>query len=397
MREFVDGATAIAHAALDAGCNFFAGYPISPATPLLLHMIRELPKTGGIAIQAEDEIASISMCIGAAMTGARALTATSGPGLSLYSENIGLAIMGEVPLVIVDAQRMGPATGGATTPGQGDVQFVRWGTSGGYPIIALAPGSVAECYSLTRRAFDLAERFRVPVFLLTDKEMFASMATVDLEVYEHPPVRERTQAEALPPGTPGLRPEETFLPWRADPIDQPPPFSPYGGPHIVRFTGSSHDEHGMLTKDPATVGRLNEHLWRKIEDHAAEIEVARPDLQPGASTLWIAYGITARAMAEAVGIARADGRTVSALAVQTLWPVPEGAILGALCDPDCGTAIERVVVAELNLGDFRREVERVIYRWAAASRRVAPEVTGINRVDGELITPGQFLEELRML
>jgi len=195
---------------------------------------------------------------------------------------------------------------------------------------------VAECYNLTRQAFDLAERFRVPVFLLTDKEMFASMATVDLEAYETPPVRERVRAEALPPGTPGLRPEETFLPWRADPIDQPPPFSPYGGPHIVRFTGSSHDEHGMLSKDPAVVGRLNEHLWRKIEDHAAEIEMARPDLQSGASTLWIAYGITARAMAEAVGIARADGRAVSALAVQTLWPVPEGAILGALCDPDCG-------------------------------------------------------------
>jgi 2-oxoglutarate/2-oxoacid ferredoxin oxidoreductase subunit alpha len=396
MREFIDGATAIARAALDAGCNFFAGYPISPATPLLLHMIRELPKIGGVAIQAEDEIASISMCIGAAMTGARALTATSGPGLSLYSENIGLAIMGEVPLVIVDAQRMGPATGGATTPGQGDVQFVRWGTSGGYPIIALAPGSAVECYSLTRRAFDLAERFRVPVFLLTDKETFAAMATVDLEAYEYPPVHGRVLAP--PPGERDLRPEETFLPLRADPIDRPPPFSPLGGPRLVRFTGSSHDEHGMLAKDPAMVGRLNEHLWRKIEDHAAEIELARPDLQSEASTLWIAHGITARAMAEAVQMARADGRAVSALAVQTLWPVPEGAILGALrhADPDCGTAIARVVVAELNLGDFRREVERVVYRWAAANGRVAPEVTGIHRVDGELITPGQFLEELRI-
>jgi 2-oxoglutarate ferredoxin oxidoreductase subunit alpha len=391
MREFIDGATAIARAALDADCDFFAGYPISPATPLLLHMIRELPKIGGIAVQAEDEIASISMCIGASMTGARALTATSGPGLSLYSENIGLAIMGEVPLVIVDAQRMGPATGGATTPGQGDVQFARWGTSGGYPIIALAPGSVAECYSLTLRAFDLAERFRVPVFLLTDKEIFASMATVDLDAYEYPPVRERMPAPALPADTPGLRPEETFLPWRADPIDRPPPFSPFGGPHIVRFTGSSHDEHGMLTKDPATVGRLNEHLWRKIEDHVAEVDLARPDLQSGASTLWIAYGITARAMAEAVQIARAAGHVVSALAVQTLWPVPEQSILDGLCDPDCGTAIERVIVAEMNLGDFRREVERVVYRWAAASRQRAPEVIGINRVDGELITPEAFL------
>ena len=300
MREFIDGATAIARGALDSGCNFFAGYPISPATPLLLHMIRELPKTGGVAIQAEDEIASISMCIGAAMTGSRALTATSGPGISLYSENIGLAIMGEVPLVIVDVQRLGPATGGATTPGQGDVQFVRWGTSGGYPIIALAPGSVAECYSLTRRAFDLAERFRCPVFLLTDKEMFLSMSTVEDR-------RIRIAAGASARRLRRTAPAEAFIPYAFDPIDAPPPFTPIGGPHIMRFTGSSHDEHGILTKDPAAIGRLNEHLRRKIEDHADEIDLARPDLQEDARTLFISYGITARAMAEAVLQARTAG------------------------------------------------------------------------------------------
>lgn len=394
MREFIDGATAIARGALDAGCNFFAGYPISPATPLLLHMIRELPKVGGVAIQAEDEIASICMCIGAAMSGARALTATSGPGISLYSENIGLAIMGEVPLVIVDAQRMGPATGGATTPGQGDVQFVRWSSSGGYPIIALAPGNVAECYSLTRRAFDLAERFRCPVFLLTDKEMFLSMSTVAVESYEQPPVTARRAAGALPRGTPGLRVEESFFPYRFDPLDAPPPFSPVGGPAITRFTGSSHDEHGFLTKDPTKVGRLNEHLWRKIEDHRAELELAQADLDTEGRTLFIAYGITARAMAEAVKTARLTGQAVSALAIQSLWPVPENAILDALCGPSCQTTIERVVVAELNLGDFRREVEHVIYRWAAHARRLAPEIIGINRVDGELITPGQFLSQV---
>jgi len=392
MREFIDGATAIARGALDAGCDFFAGYPISPATPLLLHMVRELPKVGGVAVQAEDEIASISMCIGAAMTGARTLTATSGPGISLYSENIGLAIMGEVPLVIVDAQRLGPATGGATTPGQGDVQFVRWSTSGGFPIIALAPGSVAECYSLTRRAFDLAERFRVPVFLMTDKEMFLSMSTVEIDDYEYPPVGVRSLAEALPHGTPGLRPEESSLPYRFDPIDASPAFSPVGGPYITRFTGSSHDEHGMLTKDPAKVGRLNDHLRRKIEDHADEIVMVDADLQEDARTLLVSYGITARAMSEAANTARDRGQDVSTLTIQSLWPVPEDAITGALCGPSCQGTIERVIVAELNLGDFRREVERVIYRWAAHSRRIAPEIVGINRVDGDLITPEQFLE-----
>jgi len=386
MREFIDGATAVARGALDSGCTFFAGYPISPATPLLLHMIRELPKSGGGAIQAEDEIASICMCIGAAMTGSRALTATSGPGISLYSENIGLAIMGEVPLVIVDVQRLGPATGGATTPGQGDVQFVRWGTSGGYPIIALAPGSVAECYSLTRHAFDLAERFRCPVFLLTDKEMFLSMSTVDVTAYESPPVRARAAAAKAP--------AEAFIPYAFDPVDAPPPFAPIGGPHIVRFTSSSHDERGFLTKDPAAIGRLNEHLRRKIEDHVDEIELTRPDLQEDARTLFISYGITARAMAEAVLQARTAGRAVSALTVQSLWPVPEASLIGALCGPTCAEQVERVVVAELNLGDFRREVERVIYRWAAETHRRPPQIVGINRVDGELITPGQFLQSV---
>jgi len=386
MREFIDGATAVARGALDSGCTFFAGYPISPATPLLLHMIRELPKTGGVAIQAEDEIASICMCIGAAMTGSRALTATSGPGISLYSENIGLAIMGEVPLVIVDVQRLGPATGSATTPGQGDVQFVRWGTSGGYPIIALAPDSVAECYTLTRRAFDLAEHFRCPVFLLTDKEMFLSMSTVEVAAYESPPVRARaTAAKAL---------AEVFIPYAFDPVDAPPPFTPIGGPHLVRFTGSSHDERGFLTKDPAAIGRLNEHLRRKIEDHADEIDLARPDLQEDARTLFISYGITARAMAEAVLQARTAGRAGAALTAPSRWPVPQASIIGALCGPTCAEQVERVVVAELNLGDFRREVERVIYRWAAETRRRPPQIVGINRVDGELITPGQFLRFL---
>jgi len=394
MREFIDGATAIARGAMDAGCTFFAGYPISPATPILLHMIRELPKASGVAIQGEDEIASISMCIAAAMTGARAFTATSGPGISLYSENIGLAIMGEVPLVIVDVQRMGPATGGATTPAQGDVQFIRWGMSGGYPIIALAPGTVPECYSLTLRAFDLAERFRCPVFLLTDKELFQALTTVDVDAYEHPPVRERAIVPPASAGTPGLRPEETFVPYRVVSPDAVPAFAPIGGPHIVRFTGSTHDEHGFLTKDPARVGRLNEHLRRKIEDCRDELEFTRPDLQPDATTLLISYGVTALAMAEAVQVARLDGRAVSALAVQSLWPVPENALLSAVWSGQGEAEVRRVIVAELNHGDFRREVERVVYGYAARRGCLAPEIIGVHRVDGELITPGQLLAEI---
>lgn len=368
MREFTDGSAAIVRGALDAGCTFFAGYPITPASPILMQMMRELPKGQGVAVQGEDEISSIGMCIGAALAGARAMTATSGPGLSLYSENVGLAIIGEVPLVIVDVQRLGPATGGATTVGQGDVQFVRWGTAGGYPIIALAPSSVAECYALTRRAFDLAERFRCPVFLLSDKELNMTTNTVEVDSYEEPPVRERNVLAATEP------------PYRYLPAADVPPLAQYGGDGLVRFTGSTHDERAIITKAPEKVAQLNEHLRAKIEDHADEIERVVADLQPGATTLFVAYGITAGAMREAVSGLRAARRAVSALTLQSLWPVPERAIREAL------RGIKRVVVAELNHGQYRREVERL----------AGPtEVVGLNRVDGELIAPEAFVEAAR--
>ena len=373
MREFTDGSTAIVRGALEAGCTFFAGYPITPASPILMQLLRELPKVGGVAIQAEDEIASIGMCIGATLAGARALTATSGPGISLYSENIGLAIMGEVPLVIVDVQRLGPATGGATTVGQGDVQFVRWGTGGGYPVIALAPSSVSECHALTMRAFDLAERFRCPVFLLTDKELDMTTITVDSASWERPPVRARAVLAPLATGATPPNPP----PYRYEPAGQVPPMVHYGGEALVRFTGSTHDERALITKAPAKVAALNEHLRAKIEEHAHEIELVERDLEPGARTLFVSYGVTAGAMREAVRRLRAHGRRISALTLQTLWPVPEIALLDAL------QRVDTVIVAELNHGQYRREVERL-----------APglEVRGLNRVDGELIAPEEFVE-----
>lgn len=368
MRELIDGAEAIVRAAVHAGCDFFAGYPITPATPILLRMTRELPRVGGIAIQGEDEIASMGFCIGAAMAGARVLTATSGPGISLYSENIGLAIMGEVPMVIVDAQRMGPATGAATTGAQGDVQFLRWGTSGGAPVIVLAPTDVADCYTLTRRAFDLAERFRVPVFLATDKETVTSRATVAVEAFEEVPVRPRPSAPA----------GEPFVPYPADAPDGVPTMSPFGGPHIVRFTTSTHDERGYLTKKTPEVDRLNRRLSSKVEDHLDELELVDADLEDGADTLVVSYGITARASRAAVRRLRAAGRRVSHLVVHCLWPVPAGPVEEAMA------GVGRVVVPELNLGQYRREMERL------ARREV--EVVGVNRVDGELITPEEIAD-----
>jgi 2-oxoglutarate ferredoxin oxidoreductase subunit alpha len=366
VREFIDGATAIARGALDAGCTFFAGYPITPASGILMQMMAELPKTGGVAVQAEDEIASIGMCIGATLAGARAMTATSGPGISLYSENIGLAVMGEVPLVIVDVQRLGPSTGAATTVAQGDVQFVRWGTAGGYPIIALAPSTVAEAYGLTARAFDLAERFRCPVFLLTDKELAMSLATVDPAELVQPSVRPR------PTGNDGD-------PYRYQPDDAVFPLHEFGRGRTVRFTGSTHDERALITKDAATIGALNRHLVSKIEDHRDEIELFDLDAEAGASTLVIGYGITGGAIRSAVAAARANGTPVSGLILQSLWPIPETAI-GKAC-----AEVDRIVVPELNPGLYRREIERV-----AGGR----EVVGIERIDGDLITADQILESI---
>lgn len=376
--EFVDGAQAIARGALAAGCNFFAGYPITPASPILHHLIRELPKLGGVAIQGEDEISSLGMCIGAAMAGAKCMTATSGPGMSLYSENIGLAIMGEVPLVIVDVMRLGPATGGATTVGQGDVQFIRWGTSGGYPIIAFSPTNPVECYDLTIRSFKLAERFRCPVFLLTDCEVAATMSTVDMTEYR----------ETVQPHNPNSKMtvsvDSPFIPYHIDSPDALPPFSPIGGPHLTRFTGSTHDERGFLTKDPDKVSCLNQHLAAKIEVYRHEIELVFADLQDGATTLVVSYGITARSAIEAVHMARQAGKKVSSLIAYSLWPVPQTAITQAL------EGIDRVVVPELNLGQYRLELERLASSNTHSSHR--PDVIGVNRVDGELISPQQILE-----
>lgn len=373
MREFIDGAEAIVRGALAAGCNFFAGYPITPATPILLQMLRQLPKRGGIGIQGEDEIASIGMCIGAAMTGMKAMTATSGPGISLYSENIGMALMGEVPLVIVDVMRLGPATGGATTVSQGDVQFLRWCTSGGLPVIALCPSNLAECFTLTMHAFNLAEKFRTPVFIATDKETVATQQSVDTDTFQRIEIINRTYASA----------DAEFIPYHIKKLADVPAFAPIGGEHLTRFTTSMHDERGMLTKKPSNVNKTSRHLYQKIEAHRAELEWTRLDAEPGATTLIVSYGISARATIEAVRQSRAMGKPISMLTVQSLFPVPEQSLRNAM------RGVSRVIVPELNFGQYRLEIERI-----AATLDPRPQVIGVNRVDGELITPEEIQEQI---
>jgi 2-oxoglutarate ferredoxin oxidoreductase subunit alpha len=281
--------------------------------------------------------------------------------------------MGEVPLVIVNVMRLGPATGGATTVGQGDVQFVRWGTSGGYPIIALCPTNPIECYMLTIRSFQLAERFRCPVFLLTDREVVATMSTLDVA----------NNPSSLTQQITRTRPDdEHFVLYKILDLSDVPSFSAYGGKNLMRFTGSTHDEEGFLTKDPKKVERLNRHLAAKIDAHLDEIETVSADLQDGASILLVGYGITARSILEATRMLRERGKKVSSLVIHSLWPVPETAIKRAL------KGIDRALVAELNLGQYKLELERV-----TGSIDHRTEVVGINRVDGELISPQQILEE----
>lgn len=369
MREFINGAEAIARGAISARCDFFAGYPITPATPILLHMVRELPKVGGVAIQAEDEIAALGFCIGAVLTGSRAMTATSGPGISLYSENIGAAIMCEVPLVIVDVQRMGPATGGATTGAQGDIQFLHWGTSGGFPTITLAPTNLRDCYSLTQHAFDFAERFRVPVFLACDMETVLDSATVENSAFKSVPVRQRKH----PPNG------SEYIPFRFEKPAEVIPMSPFGGPHLVRYSTSSHDERGYLTVNHEDMERLNRHLIAKIVEHADEISLVKADLQDGADTLVLSYGITANPVREAVHRHRLVGHRISSLIIYSLWPVPVRQILEAL------QGVERIIVPELNQGLYRREIERLVGD--------SQQVIGVNRMDGEMLSPEKILQD----
>jgi 2-oxoglutarate ferredoxin oxidoreductase subunit alpha len=361
-RELIQGSEAICRAALYAGCDFFAGYPITPATPILLRMMKEMPQNGGVAIQGEDEIASIGMCIAASMAGRKAMTATSGPGISLYSENIGLAVMGEVPLVIVDVQRLGPATGGATTGAQGDVQFIRWVTSGGLPMVVLVPGTIESMFGLTVRAFNLAEMLRTPVFVLSSKDMVLSMHTLDHDELVWPEVVNRTR----------FTESGRFVPYQFDTSSDIPPFLPIGSDKLVRFTTSMHDEHAYLTKAPDRVRRKLLHLDDKITKHADLIESVREDLEDDAECLLLAYGVNAELCREVVEKVRGAGEKSSLLVLESLFPIPEAAISKAL------HGVKRVILPEMNLGLYAQAIEHLIPPKV--------ELVSIPKVDGELLT-----------
>ncbi|BHH85412.1 transketolase C-terminal domain-containing protein [Desulforhopalus sp. 52FAK] len=343
---FLDGNEAVARAAMAAGCNFFAGYPITPATSIFHHMLDFLPPAGGVCLQGEDEIASIGCCLGAAAGGARVMTATSGPGMSLFSEQISFAIGAEIPIVIVDVQRLGPSTGSATKGADGDIQFLRWGNSGGLPVIVLAPENVREAFSLTIQAFNLAQRYHCPVFIASNKELAMTRESIDIDDLQ-------VQGVPLPP-VPGKE-------------------------QLFRLTSSTHGRDNYITTDTRVIEDVVDGLAHKLEtvtDELSPVEFAG-DGEEG--ILLVVYGVTARAAREAVSVLQEEGQRVALMVIKTLFPVPEKVIALAVQNR------EKVVVIEMNLGQYVREIRRLA--------GTVP-VHFFGQMNGELISPETIVREV---
>ncbi len=362
---FMHGNEAVAEGAIAAGCRFYAGYPITPSTEIAEILSGRLPEVGGVFIQMEDEIASMAAIIGASLGGLKSATATSGPGFSLMQENLGFAVAAEIPCVIVNVQRVGPSTGLPTKAAQADVMQARWGTHGDHPIIVLAPSSVQEAYRLTVRAFNLSERFRTPVVLLMD----AIVAQL----------KERVELDGAPPALARPAPAEppsAYKPF-AFGAGEVTPLASFGSDYRYHVTGLLHDEHGFPTENPEVVARWWQHMNAKIDRHLDEILQWEESDLDDAEVALVAYGATARSAAHAVTLARAQGIRAGLFKPLTLWPFPEAA-LRALA-----ARTPRLIVAEMNLGQIRLEVERL-----AAGRA---RVEGVHRADGLAITPEQIL------
>ena len=365
--SLLEGNEAVARGAIAAGCRFFAGYPITPATTIYHSMLNLLPPVGGICLQGEDEIASIGFCLGASMAGMKVMTATSGPGISLYSENISFAVGSEIPIVIVDVQRLGPSTGSATRGADGDINFLRWGSSGGLPVIVLAPVDVNDCFALTIQAFNLAERFRCPVFIASNKEIGMTRESIDLDGFDVPDIIARTPAP----------PKQPFRPFQADTGQAVPGFLPIGDNVLVRQTSSTHGPDGYITTDSDEIARSQQRLKAKLLSAVDPLTFHETFNMDDADTLVISYGVSARAAKAVFNEQNRLGKPVSLLILKTLWPVPEHLIR------QVAQSVKRIVVVEMNMGQYIREIKRIL-----------PEkrIDFLGQMDGRLITPAQITE-----
>jgi len=365
--HYLSGNEAAAEGALAAGCRFYAGYPITPSSELMERMALRLTEVGGVFIQMEDEIASISAVIGAAWAGAKAMTATSGPGFSLMQEAIGYAAFTETPCVIVDVQRAGPCTGQATRVGSGDIMQAKWGSHGDYQVIALSPWSVQEMYDLTLRAFNFSERYRVPVVILADEATAHLRET--MQVQAEVEVWNRKKKKGASPFGTG---EE----------DAVPPMPVFGEGARLAVTGSTHDADGFRkTDDPEAHSILVERINRKILDNSRAIIEAESWSIEDSDVVMIAYGFTARTALYVSKRLRKEGRRVGCLRLKTLWPFPEEAIRWA------AEKTKKFFVPEMNRGQVAGEIRK----YASC------EVVQYHQTNGEVIRPENLIEALRRI
>ena len=371
--HFMLGDHACAEGALAAGLDFFAGYPITPSTEIAEHLARRMPEVGGRFVQMEDELGSMAAIIGASAAGARSLTATSGPGFSLMMENIGLAAMMEIPCVIADVQRASPSTGLPTMVGQSDILQARWGSHGDYGIIAYCPASPQECFDLTVRAFNAADKYRVPVFIMMDEVIGHMTERVVIPAIEDLPVPYR-KGPRTPPGG------EPFLSFAPD-EDMVPPIAHAGEGYKVHMTGLTHDERGYPALNPETHNKLVNRLVDKIRLNAADIEMHDEIGVDDADTIVISFGCTARSARHAVNQARAEGLKCGLLRLITVWPFPETRIRELI---ERGN-VKRFIVPEVNLGQLRREVERL----------TSLPVLRLNHAGGAMLEPDAILELIK--
>jgi 2-oxoglutarate/2-oxoacid ferredoxin oxidoreductase subunit alpha len=366
----LQGNEAIVAGALAAGCTFFAGYPITPASEISELLSVKLPQVGGTFIQMEDEIASMGAVIGASLAGAKSMTATSGPGFSLIQENLGYGCITETPCVIVNVMRGGPSTGLPTSVAQGDVQMARWGTHGDHPIIVLAVSSVADCFSITVKAFNLSEKYRTPVIILSDEVVAHTRESVVLPPDDSIRVIDRVKPDVPP---------EWYKPY-ADNNRGVPDMASFGDGYRHHVTGLVHDEKGFPTQNAQEVNTFLKRIHGKISKGFKEIQVTKNYMMEDAEVCVIAYGSVARSALRAVRDARARGVKAGLIQLVTLFPFPRKTVDTYL--RQCRAAI----VPEMNMGQMAREISRV--------NQSTCRVVKHNRIDGHLITPEEIFKHL---
>ncbi len=366
----MQGNEAVVEGALAAGMRLYAGYPITPSTEIAEFSALRLPQEGGKFIQMEDEIASIACAIGGSVAGVKSMTATSGPGFSLKQENLGYAALAEVPLVVVDVQRMGPSTGMPTSPSQGDMMMARWGTHGDHPVIALSPSSVKETYFLTIRAFNLSEKYRTPVLLMMDEIIGHLREGVKLPAMEELEIINRHAVKY---------PEAKRLPYHIRKGQLVPEMAAFGEGQRYNMTGLIHDESGFPTNSPEEAEKLMNRLMHKISDNYDDIVRVEQVGMEDADVAVFCYGGTMRAAITAMKMAREKGIKCGIFRAITIWPFPEKELLEA------ARHVKRIIVAEHNYGQMLLEVQR-------AAKDIC-RIDFIGKWNGAVITPQEIAEK----